>query len=94
MSPIQPGTSSGIPSGRLPSSTTIRWEWHPTYWPKTAAWANISGEPSPQCFDEISPEILAKADYTVDYRRNDHRKAQASSVIKLTDDCRVTILRK
>ena len=46
------------------------------------------------CFDEISPEILAGADYTVDYRRDDHRKAQASSVIKLTDDCRVTILRQ
>lgn len=62
--------------------------------PLVSTSANISGEPSPQCFDEISPEILARADYTVDYRRNDHRKAQASSVIKLTDDCRVTILRK
>lgn len=56
--------------------------------------ANVSDCPSPGCFAEIAPEILAGVDYVVDYRRDDTRRAQASSVIKLTDDCRVTILRK
>ena len=62
--------------------------------PLVSTSANISGEPSPQCFDEISPEILSGADYTVDYRRDDHRKAQVSSVIKLKDEGQGTILRK
>ncbi len=56
--------------------------------------ANVSGQSSPACFDEIDPEILSGVDYVVDYRRNDTRKAQASTIIKLTDDCRVTIIRK
>ena len=56
--------------------------------------ANVSGQSSPACFDEIDPEVLSGADYVVDYRRDDTRKAQASTIIKLTDDCRVTIIRK
>ncbi len=56
--------------------------------------ANVSGQPSPACFAEIDPEVLSGADYAVDYRRGDTRKAQASTIIKLTDDCRVTIIRK
>lgn len=56
--------------------------------------ANVSGQPSPACFAEIGPEILSSADYVVDYRRDDTRKALASTVLKLTDDCRITVIRK
>ena len=45
--------------------------------------ANISGEPSPHFFGEISEEIKNAVDYIVDYRRNDHNPAAPSSIIKL-----------
>ena len=41
--------------------------------------ANISGEPSPHFFGEISEEIKNAVDYIVDYRRNDHNPAAPSS---------------
>lgn len=56
--------------------------------------ANVSGQPSPACFAEIDPEILSGTDYVVDFRRKDTRKAQASTILKLTDDCRITVIRK
>lgn len=56
--------------------------------------ANVSGQPSPACFAEIDPGIRSGADYVVDYRRDDTRKAQASTVLKLTDDCRITVIRE
>ena len=45
--------------------------------------ANVSGEPSPRFFDEISPEIIAGVDYVVNYRREDKTPAQPSSIIRL-----------
>lgn len=56
--------------------------------------ANVSGEPSPASFADISGEILSGADYVVKYRQDDRSSAQASTIIKLTDDCRVTVIRK
>lgn len=56
--------------------------------------ANISGEPSPRFYDEISEEIRNAADYIVDYRRNDHKPASPSSIIKLGAGGEVEIIRK
>lgn len=56
--------------------------------------ANVSGEPSPASFADISGEILSGADYVVKYRQDDRSSTQASTIIKLTDDCRVTVIRK
>jgi len=55
--------------------------------------ANISGEPSPSCFAEISREIIRGVDYVVKYRQQDTRPAQSSSIIKLDDKGRITIIR-
>jgi len=44
--------------------------------------ANISGQPSPGNFREISPFIIDHVDYTVKYRQDDISKAAASSVIR------------
>lgn len=55
--------------------------------------ANISGEPSPAFFNEISPEIIAAVDYTATYRRDDTTPRKPSSVIKLGNDLTVKILR-
>lgn len=45
--------------------------------------ANISGEPAPQSFSEISQEILDSVDYVCTSRRNEREKAQASNIIKI-----------
>jgi len=55
--------------------------------------ANISGEPAPQNFDEISQEIRQVVDYIVEYRQNDHSKAKPSTIIKLGPRGEVKIIR-
>ena len=44
--------------------------------------ANVSGEPSPANFSEISEEIKAAVDYVVDYRQKDTSRGVASSIVK------------
>lgn len=56
--------------------------------------ANISGEPSPRFYEEISEEIRNAVDYIVDYRRNDHTPASPSSIIKLGLSGEIQIIRK
>lgn len=55
--------------------------------------ANISGQPSPQCFDDISPEIKGAVDYICTSRRNEKSKQNASNIIKLGTDGLVKIIR-
>ena len=55
--------------------------------------ANISGEPSPQNFYDISEEIKNQVDYIVNFRRGEKSKAQPSQIIKLTKDGEVKIIR-
>jgi L-threonylcarbamoyladenylate synthase len=56
--------------------------------------ANISGTASPAIFPEISEEIISGADYTVQYRQNDARRATPSPVIKIDTNSKIEILRK
>jgi L-threonylcarbamoyladenylate synthase len=56
--------------------------------------ANISGQKSPACFDEISEEIKSQVDYIVKYRQDDSNPAQPSSIIKLWPGGRIDIIRK
>lgn len=56
--------------------------------------ANISGEPTPQNFRDISEELLAKVDYVCMSRRQEHHAHTPSSVIKLGRDGEVSIIRK
>jgi len=55
--------------------------------------ANVSGEPSPGFFDEISPEIIAGVDYVVNYRREDKTIAKPSSIIRLGVGGQVQVIR-
>lgn len=55
--------------------------------------ANISGEPSPECFAEISDIVKDQMDYIVQYRQDDTQKKQASSIIKLKKNGTFVILR-
>lgn len=51
--------------------------------PVVSTSANVSGEPSPRTFDEVSEVIKAGVDYVVSYRQDDRTEAQPSSIIKL-----------
>lgn len=56
--------------------------------------ANISGEPSPACFDEISEEIKNSVDYVVKYSQNFNQKSKPSGIIKIGLNGEVLIIRK
>lgn len=56
--------------------------------------ANISGEPSPQNFGEVSDEIKSAVDYIVKYRQDDMEKAKPSSIIKLGNGGEIKIIRQ
>lgn len=55
--------------------------------------ANISGQPTPKSYKEISPEVLKGVDYVVNLH---HEKicAKPSSIIKLSNDGIVKIIRE
>lgn len=61
--------------------------------PVVSTSANVSGEPTPRSFGEIPQSIIDAVDYVALYRRDDIRPAKSSSVIKITSDCQVKILR-
>ena len=55
--------------------------------------ANISGKPSPACYEEIDQEILDAVDFVVSYRQDDTTKASPSSIIKLGRGGKIKIIR-
>ena len=55
--------------------------------------ANVSGEPSPKRFADISPEILAAVDYVCTSRREEQTNPPASSIIKLGSGGLVKVIR-
>lgn len=55
--------------------------------------ANISGQPTPQSFKEISPEIVSGVDYVVNLRREE-TSGKPSAIIKLGLDSQVKVIRK
>jgi len=61
--------------------------------PLVSTSANISGQPTPKSFKEISPEIINGVDYVVNLH---HEKiaGKPSTIIKLTNDSQVKVLRK
>jgi len=61
--------------------------------PLVSTSANISGKPTPKSFKEISPEIIKGVDYVVNLH---HEKiaGKPSTIIKLTIDSQVKIIRK
>lgn len=55
--------------------------------------ANISGEPSPKCFADISPDIINAVDYVCTSRRNEDKNPPASNIIKLGSGGEVKVIR-
>jgi len=56
--------------------------------------ANISGTDAPALFDEISQEVINAADYVCLYKQYDRSRSSASSVIKVSANGAVKILRE
>ena len=61
--------------------------------PLVSTSANISGQPTPKSFKEISPVIINGVDYVVNLHR-DKIAGKPSTIIKLTSDSQVKIIRK
>jgi len=61
--------------------------------PLVSTSANISGHATPKSFKEINPEIIKGVDYVVNLNR-DKICDKPSTIIKLTNDCQVKIIRK
>ena len=55
--------------------------------------ANISDQPTPKIFKEISEEIKSGVDHIVKYRQDDEKISQPSSVIRWNDKGEIEILR-
>jgi L-threonylcarbamoyladenylate synthase len=61
--------------------------------PLVSTSANISGDPSPLSFEEISTEIRNMVDHVVNWRRQEKTKAIPSTVIKIDTKGGMVILR-
>ena len=61
--------------------------------PLVSTSANISGQPTPIAFKDINPEIIKGVDYIVNLDR-DKIGGKPSTIIKLTNDSKVKIIRK
>ena len=62
--------------------------------PLVSTSANISGEPTPKIFSEITKPVLDGVDYVVDRALEGGATGQASSIIKVGLDASVEIIRK
>lgn len=56
--------------------------------------ANISGQPSPRFYDEISEEVKLAVDYTVQWRREDKTPSQPSQIVRWKEDGQYEFLRR
>jgi len=55
--------------------------------------ANVSGEPAPMIFQEISNEIVSNVDYAVLYRRHVLSAVKPSTIIRLTGEWEYEVVR-
>lgn len=61
--------------------------------PLVSTSANISGEPTPTCFKEISDDILNAVDYVCTSRHNEQAQNKPSTVMRLEADGKFKIIR-
>ena len=61
--------------------------------PLVSTSANISGQPSPRFFAEISQDIINGVDYVCQFRREDESEHAPSTIIKLNNDGTFKIIR-
>jgi len=62
--------------------------------PLTSTSANLSGQPTPQFFDEIDQEIKDAADYIVDWEQELRNHKKPSTIMKLSPSGQFSFIRK
>ena len=55
--------------------------------------ANISGQPAPRTFSQISQEIISGVDYVVEYRQTEQHESTPSNIIKVGNDSVIKVIR-
>ena len=89
--PIAPDRTIGI---RITSEAFTKALLYRFRKPIVSTSANISGEPSPKCFAEISDAVKSVVDYVVDFRQEETSNPAPSSIIKLGVGGEIQIIRK
>ncbi|PWS26587.1 threonylcarbamoyl-AMP synthase [Pedobacter yonginense] len=56
--------------------------------------ANLSGEPSPRYFDDLSPEILEAVDLVIDFEQENRTIKKPSTIMKLSPGGQFEFIRK
>jgi len=62
--------------------------------PLVSTSANISGQPSPATFADVSPEIKNGVNYVVQYRQHDTTAAQPSRIIRIQGNGDIRVIRE
>ena len=62
--------------------------------PLVSTSANFSGEPSPKSFNDISEELKNNIEFIVNYRKNENMDNASSSIIKLSENGAVKVIRQ
>ncbi len=62
--------------------------------PLVSTSANVSGEPAPENFSQISDDIRNNVDYVVKWRQDERKRSQPSKIIKLKTNGEIKIIRK
>ncbi|AKD05913.1 translation factor Sua5 [Pontibacter korlensis] len=56
--------------------------------------ANISGQPSPKTFADVSDTIKKRVDFVVNWRQDDDMASKPSRIVKIEADGKLTVLRE
>jgi L-threonylcarbamoyladenylate synthase len=62
--------------------------------PVVSTSANVSGQPAPIVFSQITRDIREKVDYTVEYSRDVMVRPKPSTIIRLLDNGEFEVIRK
>lgn len=78
---------------RIPDDDFCYWLLRKFNKPIVSTSANVSGEPTPNSFKEISVPILKGVDYVVNLQQS-KKTSKPSAIIKLSNDGKVQVIRK
>lgn len=87
---LAPDGSLGIRVVQDPFCKALLKQWKK---PLISTSANISGEPTPAIFSEISDAIKNKVDYIVDHRQADTTQHASSRIVKIQADGTLLLIR-
>ncbi len=62
--------------------------------PLVSSSANLAGQPPPENFSRISPEILSSVDHVVNWRQDERKKSKPSGILKIHLNGQVEVIRR